>query len=71
MVVVEASVSAAGELHDLGAHGVGQLAVAGPAAVGVCQSRLPVFAHPFLQAFNLAHAQTEEFGGSGTRHCMR
>jgi hypothetical protein len=41
---------------------------AGPAAVGVSQSRLPVFAHAFLQPLNLARAQTRESGGSGTRH---
>src|SRR5712692_9884286 len=35
--------------------------------VGVSQSRLPVFAHALLQALNLAHAQTQESGGSGTR----
>ena len=49
MVVVEADISAPGQLHDAPAHGVGQAAVAGPAAVGVSQSRLPVFAHAFLQ----------------------
>jgi uncharacterized protein (DUF169 family) len=68
MVVVEAGVSAARQLHDPLAHGIGQAPVTGPAAVGVRQSRLPVFAHTPFQAFNLAHAQTEEYGGSGTRH---
>src|SRR5256886_515787 len=68
MVVVEARIGAARQLHDPLAHGVGQPAVTGPPAVGVSQSRLPVFAHTLLQAFNLAHAQTQECGGSGTRH---
>ncbi len=58
VVVVEAGVGAARELHDALAHDVRQATVAGPAAVGVSQSRLPVFAHALFQAFNLAHAQT-------------
>ncbi len=68
VVVVEAGVGATREVHDLGAHRIGKATVTGSAAVGVSQSRLPVFAHTLLQAFNLAHAQTEESGGSGTRH---
>ena len=68
MVVVKAGIGAAREIHDLLAHGVRQAAVTGSAAVGVRQSRLPVFAHTLLQALNLAHAQTQESGGSGTRH---
>ena len=68
MVVIEAGIFAARQLHQLLAHGVGQATVAGSPAVGVCQSRLPGFAHPFLQAFNLPHAQTQKYGGSATRH---
>jgi hypothetical protein len=68
MVVVKARVDATRELHDALAHGVRQAAMTGPAAVGVSQSRLPVFAHTLLQALNLAHAQAQESGGSGTRH---
>jgi hypothetical protein len=68
MVVVKAGVGAARQLDDPLAHGVRQAVGAGPAAVGVSQSRLPVFAHSLLQALNLAHAQTQESGGSGTRH---
>jgi len=68
MVVVKASVSAARELDDPLAHGIRQAPGTGPAAVGVSQSRLPVFAHTLLQTLNLAHAQTQECGGSGTRH---
>src|SRR5258708_4565770 len=68
MVIVEARIGAARQLHDPLTHGVGQATVAGPPAVGVSQSRLPVFAHTFLQALNLAHAQTQESGGSGQRH---
>jgi hypothetical protein len=41
VVVVEAGVGAARELHDALAHDVRQATVAGPAAVGVSQSRLP------------------------------
>src|SRR5258708_14779388 len=68
LVVVKAGVNAACQLHDAPAHGVRHAAGTGRAAVGVSQSRLPVFAHTLLQAFNLAHAQTQESGGSGTRH---
>ena len=67
MVIIEARVSVARQLHDPLAHGIGQTTVAGPPAVGVCQRRLPGFAHTFLQTFNLVHAQTQERGGSGTR----
>jgi hypothetical protein len=38
--------------------------VTGPPAVGVRQSRLPAFAHTFLQVLNLAQAQAQEYGGS-------
>lgn len=68
MVIVEAGVGVARQLDDLLADGLGQATMAGPPAVGVSQSRLPVFAHALLQALNLAHAQTQESGGSGTRH---
>ena len=67
MVVVEASILGAGQTQDSQASEIGQAAVAGPAAVGVCQRRLPGFAQAFLQAFDLAHAQAKEFGGAGTR----
>ena len=68
MVIVEADIGAARKLDDTLDNDIGQATVTGPAAVGVCQSRLPVFAHTLLQAFNVAHAQTQEYGGSGTRH---
>src|SRR5229473_1851349 len=68
MVIVEAGVGATRELDDPLAYGIGQATRAGPASVGVCQSRLPVFAHTLFQALDLAHAQTQESGGSGTRH---
>src|SRR6266849_4112768 len=68
MVIVEAGVGATRELDDPLAYGIGQATRAGPASVGVCQSRLPVFSHTLFQALDLAHAQTQESGGSGTRH---
>src|SRR5260370_28810303 len=68
MVLVEARIGAARQLRDPLTHGIGQATVAGPSAVGVSQSRLPVFAHTLLQALNLAHAQAQQSGGSGTRH---
>src|SRR5712692_2027503 len=67
MVIVEAGVLGAGQTQEGLAGALGQPTVAGPAAVGVSQRRLPGFAHTFLQAFHLAHAQGEEFGGAGTR----
>ena len=68
MVVVEAGIFRASQTQDDLASALGQAAVAGSAAVGVSQRRLPGFAHAFLQAFNLAHVQAKEFGGAGTRH---
>ena len=67
MVVVEANILGAGQAQDGLASALRQPAVAGPAAVGVCQRRLPGLAHTFLQAFDLAPAQGEECGGAGTR----
>src|SRR5713226_1582818 len=67
MVVVEAGILGAGQAQDGLASALRQPAVAGPAAVGVSQCRLPGFAHAFLQAFDVAHAQGEQFGGAGTR----
>src|SRR5271169_1107878 len=68
MVVIEAGIFGAGQTQDGQAGALGQPTVAGPATVGVSQRRLPGFAHTFLQAFHLPHAQGEEFGGAGTRH---
>jgi len=68
MVIFEAGVGAARQLHDALARLPRQATVAGAPAVGVSQSRLPVFAHTPLQAFKLAYAQTQECGHSGTLH---
>lgn len=67
MVVVEADVLGACQAQNGLASALGQATVAGPAAVGVSQRRLPGFAQALLQAFDLAHAQRQEFGGAGTR----
>jgi len=67
MVIVEAGIGAACQPQDALAYGSGQAAVARPPAIGVCQRRLSVFAHAFVQALNLAHAQRKESGGPGTR----
>src|SRR5271169_2462340 len=48
MMVVEAGVGAAGQQDDALGQGLGQATVTGPPAVGVSQSRLPVFAHTLL-----------------------
>ena len=68
MVIVEAGVLSASQAQSGLARALGQPPGVGPAAVGVCQRRLPVFAHTLLQALDLPHAQAEEFGGAGTRH---
>jgi len=47
---------------------VGQAAGAGPSAVGVRQSRLPLLPQTFLQTFDLTDAEREQCGGSGARH---
>jgi hypothetical protein len=65
MVVVEPGIFGAGQAQGGLTGALRQPAVVGPAAVGVSQRRLPVFAHAFLQTLNLAHAQAQEFG---TRH---
>jgi hypothetical protein len=39
MVIVETGVARASQIEDAGARGFGEAARAGPAAVGVCQSR--------------------------------
>lgn len=68
MMIVETDIAGAGEMQDTVPHTHRKAARARPAATGVCQSRLPVFAQTFLQALDLAHAQAEQLGGSGTRH---
>lgn len=68
MMIVKTHITGAGEMQDTLPHTCRKTARARPTATGVCQRRLPVFAHAFPQAFNLAHAQAQEFGGSGTRH---
>jgi hypothetical protein len=68
MVIVETGVLGPGQAQHGQAGTLGQPAVAGAAAVGVSQRRLPGFAQAFLQALNVAHAQGQEFGGAGTRH---
>ena len=68
VVVVEPSIFGAIQAQDRLTSALGQAARAGPAAVGVSQRRLPVFAQTPFQALNLAHAQAQEFGGAGTRH---
>jgi hypothetical protein len=66
-MVVEAGILGARQAQEGLAGALGQAAGTGPAAVGVSQRRLPVFAHTLLKALNLAHAQAQESGGSGTR----
>ncbi len=68
MMIVETDIAGASEMQDTVPHTHRKAARARPAATGVCQSRLPVFAQTLLQALDLAHAQTEQLGGSGTRH---
>jgi hypothetical protein len=68
MMIVKTNIAGAGEMQNTVLHTRRKAARARPTAAGVCQSRLPVFAHTFPQALNLAHAQAQEFGGSGTRH---
>jgi hypothetical protein len=68
MMIVKTDIAGAGEMQDAVSYTRRKAARARPAATGVCQRRLPVFAHSFPQALNLAHAQAKEFGGPGTRH---
>jgi hypothetical protein len=68
MVVVETGIGGAGQPDHGLADTTGQAAGAGPSAVGVRQSRLPLLAHTFLKTFDLTDAEREQCGGSGTRH---
>jgi len=68
VMIVEAGILRACQPQDGLPGGFGQASVARPAAVGVSQRRLPLFAQTLLQALNVAHAQGQELGGTGTRH---
>src|SRR5258708_1464982 len=68
MMIVETDIAGASEMQDTVAHTHRKAARARPAATGVCQSPLPLFAQTFLQALDLAYAQAEQLRGSGTRH---
>jgi len=68
VVIVEAGISGAGQANDGLAYPVRQAAGAGPSAVGVRQSRLPLLPQTFLQTFDLTDAEREQCGGSGARH---
>jgi hypothetical protein len=57
MMIVKTNIAGAGEMQDTVPHTRRKAARARPTATGVCQSRLPVFAHSFPQALDLAHAQ--------------
>ena len=54
MVIVEASVGAARQTHDLLAHRIGQATVAGPTAAGVCQSGCAAVPITGFEAFDTA-----------------
>lgn len=68
MVIVESGIGGARQPHHSLAHPGWQPAGAGPSAVGVRQSRLPLLLQTFLKTFDLTHAEREQFGGSGARH---
>src|ERR1700720_2127679 len=57
MMIVKTNIAGAGEMQDTVPHTRRKAARARPTATGVCQSRLPVFAHSFPQALELAHSQ--------------
>src|SRR5271163_2415109 len=67
VVVVEAGVGGAHQTQDALAHRLGQATGAGPAAAGVCQSRLTAAAEALFQTFEMSQAHSHQFGGSGTR----
>ena len=68
MVIVEASIGGAGQTEGSLPHPFWQATGAGLSAVGVRQSRLPVFPQTFLETFDLTDAEREQGGGSGARH---
>ena len=67
VMIVETGIGGARQMDDVLANPGGQ-AEAGPSAVGVRQSRLPVLPHTFLKTFDVSFAEREQFGGSGARH---
>jgi hypothetical protein len=68
VVIVEAGIGGTGQANDVLANPGGQAAGAGPSAVGVRQSRLPLLPQTFLETFDLTDAEREQCGGSGARH---
>src|SRR5271170_3771013 len=68
LMIVEAGIGCAGQANDGLSHPAGQTAGAGPSAVGVRQSRLPLLPQTFLQTLDLTNAKREQCGGSGARH---
>src|SRR6267154_2950440 len=68
VVIVEAGISGAGQANDGLAYPGRQAAGAGPSAVGVRQSPLPLLPQTFLETFDRTDAEREQFGGSGARH---
>ena len=68
MMVVEAGIGGPGQANHGLAHPLRQATGAGPSAVGVRQSRLPLLPHTFLKTFDVSFAEREQFGGSGARH---
>src|SRR3989442_163938 len=67
MMVVEARIFGAGQAQDGLAGTLRQAAVAGSAAVGVCQRRLPPLPQKSLPTVYVADAPGEQFCGAGTR----
>jgi hypothetical protein len=68
MMIVETGIGGTSQAQYRAANLGGQATGAGASAVGVCQSRLPVFAQASLKTTNLTDAEREQVGGSGTRH---
>ena len=58
----------AGQAMDVLANSEGQTAGAGPSAVGVRQSRLPLLPQALLETLDVTDAELKQFGGSGARH---
>src|SRR5271169_1005687 len=75
MVVIETGIGGASQLQDAVAQALGQAAVAGPSATGVCQSRCAALPIAGLEALHMPRRQSEQLRGSGTRqlplHALR
>ncbi len=67
VMVVEAGIGGTGQLQDALPHALGQAAVAGPSAAGVCQSGCAALPITSFEALDMPRRKVEQLRRSGTR----